>query len=490
VSQTSTTQTSAHALPDGLPTGMVIGARAVEGEAGRFDVHDPATGEVIVSLGRASTDQVTQAVDAASAALPEWSASTPRRRSEVLRRAFELMAGRREELARLISLEMGKALVDARAEVDYAAEFFRWFAEEAVRIDGSLRRSPSGTNRILTFARPVGVCLLLTPWNFPAAMLTRKLGPAVAAGCTAVVKPAQLTPLTTLALVGILAEAGLPAGVVNVLLTDRASDVSGTALADPRVRKLSFTGSTPVGRGLLAQASRHVLRTSMELGGNAPFIVCADADVEAAVSGAMLAKMRNGGQACTAANRFLVHADVLDEFTAGLTARMAALRVGPGLDPETGLGPMVSRKAVDEIAAMVSAAVDDGATLALGGTAHGPGFFYDATVLTGVASDAAVLSQELFGPVAPVVRVTSDDEAVEIANAVDVGLTGYLYTRDLARGLRLAERLEVGMVGLNRGLVSDPAAPFGGVKESGLGREGGYEGITEYLETCYVATEW
>jgi succinate-semialdehyde dehydrogenase/glutarate-semialdehyde dehydrogenase len=481
---------SAHAVIEGIPTGMVIGGRAVQGESGSFDVHDPATGEVIVSLGRASTAQVTAAVDAASETLPAWSATAPRVRSEILRRAFEIMVDRREALARLISLEMGKALPDSRAEVLYAAEFFRWFAEEAVRIDGSLRNSPSGANRILTFAKPVGVCLLLTPWNFPAAMLTRKLGPAIAAGCTTVVKPAQLTPLTTLALVQILSEAGLPAGVVNVLLTDRAQDVSATALADARVRTVSFTGSTPVGRRLLAQAAQHVMRTSMELGGNAPFIVCADADIEAAVAGAMLAKMRNGGQACTAANRFLVHTDVVKEFTAGLATQMAALRVGPGLDPQTQLGPMVSQNAADDIAGMVQSALDQGATQLLGGKPHGPGYFYPATILTDVAADAAVLGQELFGPVAPIVTVATDEEAIEIANSVEVGLTGYLYTKDLARGLRIAERLEVGMVGLNRGLVSDPAAPFGGVKESGLGREGGYEGINEYLETCYVATQW
>jgi succinate-semialdehyde dehydrogenase/glutarate-semialdehyde dehydrogenase len=481
---------NAHAVIAGIPSDMVIGGRAIQGEAGSFDVHDPATGEVIVSLGRASTAQVTAAVDAAAEVLPSWAASAPRLRSEVLRRAFELMVDRHEDLAQVISLEMGKALSDSRSEVTYAAEFFRWFAEEAVRIDGSLRTSPSGANRILTFAKPVGVCLLLTPWNFPAAMLTRKLGPAIAAGCTTVVKPAQLTPLTTLALMQILTEAGLPAGVVNVLLTDRAQDVSGTAMADPRVRKVSFTGSTPVGRRLLAQASQHVMRTSMELGGNAPFIVCEDADVEAAVAGAMLAKMRNGGQACTAANRFLVHAEVAKEFTAGLVTQMAALRVGPGLDPQTQLGPMVSQSAADDITEMVESAVGDGATQLLGGAPHGPGYFYPATVLTDVAPDAGVLGRELFGPVAPIVTVSTDEEAIEIANSVEVGLTAYLYTRDLARGLRLAERLEVGMIGLNRGLVSDPAAPFGGVKESGLGREGGYEGINEYLETSYVATQW
>jgi succinate-semialdehyde dehydrogenase/glutarate-semialdehyde dehydrogenase len=479
-----------HAIIESVPTGMVIGGRAVHGESGTFDVLDPATGDVIASLGRASTAQVTAAVDAASQTFPSWSAAAPRLRSEVLRRAFEIMIQRREELAQIISLEMGKALPDARAEVAYAAEFFRWFAEEAVRIDGSLRTSPSGANRILTFAKPVGVCLLLTPWNFPAAMLTRKLGPAIAAGCTTVVKPAQLTPLTTLALIQILTEAGLPEGVVNVLLTDRAQDVSQTAMSDTRVRKVSFTGSTPVGRRLLAQAAQHVMRTSMELGGNAPFIVCEDADIEAAVAGAMIAKMRNGGQACTAANRFLVHADVAKEFTAGLAAQMAALRVGPGLDEQTQLGPMVSQAATDDIAGMVESAVDEGATKLIGGAPHGPGFFYPATILTDVAADAAVLGQELFGPVAPIVTVANDQEAIEIANSVEVGLTAYLYTRDLARGLRLAERLEVGMVGLNRGLVSDPAAPFGGVKESGLGREGGYEGINEYLETSYVATQW
>jgi succinate-semialdehyde dehydrogenase / glutarate-semialdehyde dehydrogenase len=359
-----------------IPSGMVIGEAHVQGESGSFDVHNPATGEVVVSLGRASARQASAAVDAAHSALPAWSATAPRERGEILRRAFEAMITRREELARIISLEMGKAITDSRAEVTYAAEFFRWFAEEAVRIDGSLRTTPSGGNRILTFAKPVGVCLLLTPWNFPAAMLTRKLGPAIAAGCTAVVKPAELTPLTALALVQILAEAGLPDGVVNVLLTDRPQEVVDTALADPRVRKMSFTGSTPVGRLLLAKAADHVVRTSMELGGNAPFVVCADADVDAAVAGAMVAKMRNGGQACTAANRFLVHRAVVDEFTAGLTKQMSALRLGPGIDEQTQLGPMVSRRAVEGIASKVESALDEGAKRLLGGEPVGPGFHH------------------------------------------------------------------------------------------------------------------
>jgi succinate-semialdehyde dehydrogenase/glutarate-semialdehyde dehydrogenase len=409
----------------------------------------------------------------------------------VLRRAFELMIERKEELAHLMSLEMGKSLTDARGEVAYAAEFFRWFAEEAVRVGGELRTAPSGANRILTFRRPVGVCLLLTPWNFPAAMATRKIGPALAAGCTVVLKPAEDTPLTALVLGQLLADAGAPAGTVNVLTTDRPGELVTAALADARVRKLSFTGSTGVGRTLLKQAADRIVNVSMELGGNDPFIVLDDADLDAAVEGAMLAKMRNGGQACTAANRFLVHEAVADEFAARLAARMGALRLGPGTDEASEIGPMVNRKAVAGIADKVERSVAAGAKAVLGGTpVDGAGFFYPPTVLTNVPRESAVAVEEVFGPVAPIIPVADEEDALAIANNSEMGLTGYVYTGDLARGLRVSERLEVGMVGLNRGLVSDPAAPFGGVKQSGLGREGGFEGIDEYLETTYVATNW
>ncbi|MEH1128890.1 NAD-dependent succinate-semialdehyde dehydrogenase [Micromonospora sp. CPCC 206061] len=456
-----------------------------------FPVLNPSTGEVITDVPRAGLADLDRAVAAAQAALPGWDGAAPRERSEVLRRAFELMISRRDEIAHLISLEMGKALADARAEVTYAAEFFRWFAEEAVRVDGHLRTAPSGANRILTFRRPVGVALLITPWNFPAAMATRKIGPALAAGCPVILKPAEDTPLTALFLADLLAEAGAPDGTVGVLATDRPAELVAAALADRRVRKLSFTGSTGVGRDLLRLAADRVVNASMELGGNDPFIVLDDADLGAAVDGAMLAKMRNGGQACTAANRFLVQDSVADEFAARLAAAMAALRVGPGTDERTQLGPMVNARAADRIASTVERTVAAGARTLTGGTrADGPGFFYPATVLTDVPRDAPAATTEIFGPVAPIIRVRDERDAVALANDTELGLAAYVYSGDLARGLRVAERLEFGMVGLNRGLVSDPAAPFGGVKQAGLGREGGYEGIGEYLETTYVATTW
>jgi succinate-semialdehyde dehydrogenase/glutarate-semialdehyde dehydrogenase len=478
-------------LPAGLPTDLFIDGSWGPGSEGSFEVLNPSTGEVITSVPRAGRDDLDRALAAATKAGSGWAATAPRERAEVLRRTFELMISRREELAYLMSLEMGKSLTDARGEVTYAAEFFRWFSEEAVRIDGALRTAPSGANRILTFRKPVGVALLLTPWNFPAAMATRKLAPALAAGCTVVLKPAEDTPLTALLLAALLAEAGAPAGVVNVLTTDRPGPLVEAALADDRVRKLSFTGSTGVGRVLLKQAADRIVNSSMELGGNDPFIVLDDADLEAAVEGAMLAKMRNGGQACTAANRFLVQASVAEAFGAKLAERMAALRVGPGTAEQTQLGPMINARAVAGIEDKVSRSVAAGARAVIGGTAvSGPGFFYPATVLVDVPRDSAVATEEVFGPVAPIISVRDEDDALAIANASEMGLTGYVFSGDLARGLRVCERLEVGMIGLNRGLVSDPAAPFGGVKQSGLGREGGYEGIDEYLETTYVATSW
>jgi succinate-semialdehyde dehydrogenase/glutarate-semialdehyde dehydrogenase len=478
-------------LPAGTPTEQFIGGAWRGGSKGSFEVLDPSTGAPLCSVPRAGADDLADAIGAAAAAQPGWAATAPRERAEVLRRTFELMISRKEELARLMALEMGKSLADARGEVVYAAEFFRWFAEEAVRIGGELRTAPSGANRILTFRRPVGVALLLTPWNFPAAMATRKIGPALAAGCTVVLKPAHETPLTALLLAALLAEAGAPAGTVNVLTTDQPAELVGAALDDARVRKLSFTGSTEVGRLLLKQAAERIVNSSMELGGNDPFIVLDDADLDAAVEGAMLAKMRNGGQACTAANRFLVQESVAAEFASRLAARMGALRMGPGTDEQTQLGPMVSSRAVDGIADKVDRSIAVGARAVLGGQRiDGPGFFYPATVLADVPREAAVAVEEVFGPVAPVIPVRDEEDALAVANASEMGLTGYVFTGDLARGLRVCERLEVGMVGLNRGLVSDPAAPFGGVKQSGLGREGGFEGIDEYLETTYVATSW
>ncbi len=478
-------------LPGGTPTELFIDGKWSGGSDGSFAVLNPSTGEPIVEVPRAGLDDLDLALSAAAAAQPGWAAVAPRERGEVLRKAFELMTSQREEIAHLMSLEMGKSLTDARGEVTYAAEFFRWFSEEAVRIDGQLRTAPSGANKILTLRRPVGVALLLTPWNFPAAMATRKVGPALAAGCAVVLKPAEDTPLTALLLAQILTDAGAPSGTVNVLTTDRPGELVAAALADPRVRKLSFTGSTGVGRLLLKHAADRIVNTSLELGGNDPFIVLDDADLDAAVDGAMLAKMRNGGQACTAANRFLVADSVADEFARRLADRMARLRLGAGTDEDTELGPMVNARAVDGIADKVERSVSAGARALIGGERiDRPGFFYPATVLTDVPRDAAVATEEVFGPVAPIIRVRDEDDALSIANASEMGLTGYVYTGSLARGLRVCEQLEVGMVGLNRGLVSDPAAPFGGVKQSGLGREGGYEGIDAYLETTYIATNW
>jgi succinate-semialdehyde dehydrogenase/glutarate-semialdehyde dehydrogenase len=391
----------------------------------------------------------------------------------------------------LISLENGKAYADALGEVTYAAEFFRWYSEEAVRGSGTVGTAPSGANRILVVRQPVGVCVLVTPWNFPAAMATRKIGPALAAGCTMVLKPASDTPLTALAMAALLAEAGVPDGVVNVLPSRRSGAVVSAMLHDPRVRKVSFTGSTEVGRVLLAAAADNVVNTSMELGGNAPFLVFEDADLDAALEGAMVAKMRNAGEACTAANRFYVHASVADTFASRLSTRMAALRVGPGVSAETQVGPLVNEDTVGKVDGLVREALAAGAVAATGGSrASGPGFFYPPTVLTGLAPDAPILREEIFGPVAPIVTFSSEEEAVRLANDTEFGLVAYVYTRDLARGLRVSEAIEAGMVGLNRGLVSDPAAPFGGVKQSGIGREGGHEGMLDYLESKYIAVDW
>ncbi|MBA2337942.1 MAG: NAD-dependent succinate-semialdehyde dehydrogenase, partial [Acidimicrobiia bacterium] len=406
-------------------------------------------------------------------------------------RVFELMIERRQQLATLITLEMGKAVGESQGEVTYAAEFLRWYAEEAVRNEGHVVTAPAGDKRILSIGQPVGVALMVTPWNFPAAMLTRKLGPALAAGCTVVVKPASDTPLTALAIGELFAEAGLPAGVVNVVPSRSSSEVVAAMLADDRVRKLSFTGSTEVGSLLLERAAKRVVNCSMELGGNAPFLVFEDADIDAAVSGAMIAKMRNGGQSCVAANRFYVHEGVADPFTTAFAAAMAKQVVGPGLDPATDLGPMINAAAQSDLTESVTAMVDDGAEAVTGGHAPDrPGYYFEPTVLRSVPADEAVLRRELFGPVAPVVTFTTEDEAVALANDTVHGLASYLYTADLSRGLRVAEAIEAGMVGINRGLISDPAAPFGGVKESGIGREGGHEGMLEYLETKYIAANW
>jgi succinate-semialdehyde dehydrogenase / glutarate-semialdehyde dehydrogenase len=471
---------------------LFIGGQSVPAaDGGRFDVIDPATGDVLQTVANGTVEDAIAAVDAADAAAPAWAATAPRARGEILRRAYQLMTERADELARLISQENGKALPDALGEVLYAAEFFRWYSEEAVRIPGTLATSPSGTNKILVQYRPVGVCVLVTPWNFPAAMATRKIGPALAAGCTMVLKPASDTPLTALALARLLAAAGVPDGVVNVLPARRSGAVVSAMLHDDRVRKLSFTGSTEVGRVLLREAADRVVNVSMELGGNAPFLVFADADLDAAIEGAMIAKMRNAGEACTSANRIYAQAPVAAEFARRLADRMSALTVGPGTADGVQVGPLVNREAVDKVDQLVRDAVAKGATVVTGGGRPDPeGCFYPPTVLTQVPPEAELLREEIFGPVAPVVSFDTEDEAVRLANDTEYGLVAYLYTGDLARGLRVSERLEAGMVGLNRGLVSDPAAPFGGVKQSGIGREGGHEGILDYLEATYVAVSW
>jgi succinate-semialdehyde dehydrogenase/glutarate-semialdehyde dehydrogenase len=473
-----------------VPTGLFIGGEWTKGSA-TFPVLDPATEEPLAEVADGTVSDALDAVSAAHAALPAWAATPPRQRAEILRKAFELMTARSEQFARLMSAENGKSLRDARGEAAYAAEFFRWYAEEAVRIEGTLMRAPSGANRILTLRQPIGVSVLVTPWNFPAAMATRKIGPALAAGCPVVLKPAGETPLTALAIAALLSEAGVPDGVVNVLTSRKSGATVSAMLHDPRVRKLSFTGSTEVGRILLHEAADTVINSSMELGGNAPFLVFEDADIDAAVEGAMIAKMRNGGEACTAANRFYVHEAVADQFTEAFAARLKSLVMGPGLEETTELGPLVNEGTRSKVAELVDEAAGSGAAVVTGGRAPGrKGFFYEPTLLDGVSAEAAILNTEIFGPVAPVVRFNDEAEAIRWANGTEFGLVAYVYTQDLRRGLRVSEALESGMIGLNRGLVSDPAAPFGGVKQSGLGREGSHEGLNEYTEIKYIATDW
>ena len=473
-----------------VPTGLFVGGQWVKG-GGEIAVTDPATEETIAQVADGTVEDALDAVGAAHAALPGWAATAPRERGECLRRAWALMIERSEALARLMVLENGKALPDARAEATYAAEFFRWYAEEAVRLDGALVTAPAGTNRILVTRQPVGVSVLITPWNFPAAMATRKIGPALAAGCTVVLKPARETPLTALAVADILREAGVPDGVVNVITTSSSGRFSQAVLADPRVRKLSFTGSTEVGRVLLKTAADTVTNCSMELGGNAPFLIFDDADIKAALDGAFLAKMRNGGEACTAANRFYVHEAVADEFTAAFAARLGALKVGPGLDDGTELGPLVNEDTRSKVASLVDEATAAGGRVLTGGiTPDRRGYFYSPTVLDNVPPDAQILDQEIFGQVAPIVRFSAEQDAIDWANDTEYGLVSYVYTGDLRRSLRVAEALEAGMVGINRGVVSDPAAPFGGVKQSGIGREGGHDGLLEFTETKYIAVDW
>ena len=475
-----------------VPTDLWLGGTWRKASDGaRFDVLDPATEKVVASVASASEADAAAALDAAQAAFAGWAARKPRDRAEVLRRAFELMTRDAERFARLITIENGKPLEDSRAEVAYAAEFFRWNAEEAVRNIGEVSRAPSSGARILVHHKPAGIAVLVTPWNFPAAMATRKIAPALAAGCPVILKPASETPLTMLALMPLLEEAGVPTGVVNVLPSRRSGPVVGRMLKDARTRVVSFTGSTEVGRKLLEQAAENILKPAMELGGNAPFIVFEDADLDAAVAGAMVAKMRNMGEACTAANRFYVHEAVQAEFAARLTEKMKALKAGHGLEDGVTLGPLVNKDGRDKVVELVEDAVKKGARLLTGGhVPEGPGFFYPATVVAGVPDDALMMREEIFGPVAAIQTFRSEAEVVAKANATEYGLVAYVYTRDLGRGLRVSEQLDFGMVGLNRGLVSDPAAPFGGMKQSGLGREGAHEGLMEFLETQYISVEW
>jgi succinate-semialdehyde dehydrogenase/glutarate-semialdehyde dehydrogenase len=484
------TETSERDLLARVPDKLFIGGKWVEGTSGRtIAVIDPATGNVIKTIADASVGDGAAALDAAVSAQDAWAATAPRARGEILRRAFDLLQVRRDDFALLMTLEMGKPLAEASGEVTYGGEFLRWFGEEAVRITGRYGTNPEGTGRIIVSQHPVGPCFLITPWNFPLAMATRKIAPALAAGCTVVIKPAELTPLTTLYFAKLLEDAGLPAGVVNVLTTSTSGAVSEPIIADPRLRKLSFTGSTPVGQRLIEQSAKGVLRTSMELGGNAPFVVFEDADLDKAVEGAMLAKFRNIGQACTAANRFIVHEAVAEEFARRVTEKVTGFRVGRGTEDGVTIGPLINAAAVQKASHLVEDAVSRGASVLTGGAAiDGAGTFYEPTVISGVAPGSEILREEIFGPVLSIVSFTDEDDAVRIANDTEYGLVSYVFTKDLARGQRMIERLQTGMMGLNVGVVSNAAAPFGGVKQSGLGREGGFEGIHEYLSTKYTLT--
>src|ERR687896_15737 len=485
----SITTDNESAVVQAAPNQLFIGGEWRDASGGAtLPVEDPSTGESLVEVADATPEDATAALDAAVAAQAEWAAHPPRERGEILRRAFERITARADELALLMTLEMGKPVAESQAEIAYAAEFFRWFSEEAVRIEGRYATAPNGAGRLLTMKQPVGPCYMITPWNFPMAMGTRKIGPAIAAGCTMVMKPAQQTPLSMLALAGILEEVGLPPGVLSVITSSSSSEVSKPIIGDPRLRKLTFTGSTEVGRKLVEQSAQGLLRTSMELGGNAPFIVFADADVDAAVEGAVIAKMRNMGEACTAANRFHVAGRVADEFAEKLAGKLGAMKVGRGTEEDVKVGPLIDGTQRDKVDELVRDATAKGAQAVVGGTARdGAGYFYEPTVLAGVGRDARLLREEIFGPVAPVIGFDDEEAAIAAANDTEYGLVSYVYTSDVKRAFRVCEGLETGMVGLNQGMVSNPAAPFGGVKASGFGREGGREGIDEYLEVKYVA---
>lgn len=478
--------------PFPIPTDLLIGDLWVQGTTGsRIEVVDPSTGAVLTSVADAGVADGMMATDAAAMAADGWAATPPRARAKILMACFETIMANAEWLAQIISLENGKALSDSRGEVAYAAEFFRWYAEEAVRVNGEIAVAPNGGNRIIVQYQPIGIALLVTPWNFPAAMATRKIAPALAAGCTCILKPAEETPLTALAVAELMRRAGVPAGVVNVINTSAPGPVTSAILHDPRVRKLSFTGSTEVGRILLREAADCIISSSMELGGNAPFIVLDDADLDAAIEGVMIAKMRNGGQACTAANRIYVQRGAYDAFVERLVAKMKALKLGDGRAPDTHCGAMINRAAIDKIDRLVADATAQGARVLLGGAAvEGSGFFYPPSVVVDVDPGSRILSEEVFGPVAAVMPFDDVEEAIRLANATEFGLSAYVYTEDMKRGLQISERLEYGMIGLNRGLVSDPAAPFGGVKQSGLGREGSHHGLLEFTEARYIAVSW
>lgn len=478
--------------PFPIPTDLLIGDSWTPSAGGkRIDVINPSNGAVLTSVSDCTVEEGIRAVDAAAAAAAEWSSMAPRRRADILLACYTEMMKEQEWIAHLISLENGKALSDARGEVAYAAEFFRWYAEEGVRLNGELGIAPSGANRIMVQYQPIGIALLITPWNFPAAMATRKIAPALAAGCTCILKPAEETPLTALAVAEIMRRAGVPAGVINVINTSEPGPVCSAILHDPRVHKLSFTGSTEVGRILLREAADTIVSSSMELGGNAAFIVLDDADLDAAIEGAMVAKMRNAGEACTAANRFYVQRGIHDRFVAKLSQTMGAMQVGAGTDSGTECGAMINRESIEKIERLVSDAVSKGADIRLGGkTLEGPGYFYPPSVLANVQPGAEILRTEVFGPVAAVMPFDDPEEAIAAANATEYGLASYVYSGDLKKALQIAERIECGMVAINRGLVSDPAAPFGGVKQSGLGREGSHHGLLEFCEAKYIAVSW
>ncbi|GEB22065.1 NAD-dependent succinate-semialdehyde dehydrogenase [Brevibacterium aurantiacum] len=474
---------------DKLNTGLFINGQWREAEGGKtIDVLNPATGDLITTVADGTAADAAEAIKVAGDTQESWAATPPRERAEILRRAFELLIERADDIAAVMTAEMGKPFAESKGEVTYGAEFFRWFSEEAVRVGGEYTQSTDGKTRVMVSREPVGPCILITPWNFPLAMGTRKIGPAIAAGCTMVFKPAKLTPLTSLMLVDVLVEAGLPAGVLNVVTSESARRVVTPWMESGIARKVTFTGSTEVGIGLLKQAADNVMKTSMELGGNAPFVVCDDADIDKAVTGAVQAKMRNGGEACTSANRLFVHSSIAEEFSTKLTERIGSMTVGNGLDEGTEVGPLVDQDSLDKVASLVDDAVSKGAKVLTGGSKiEGKGFFYSPTVMTDVPLDSEIRTTEIFGPVAPIVTFDTDEEGIALANETEFGLAGYLFSENVERALNLADKMQVGMVGVNTGLVSNPAAPFGGVKKSGLGREGGSVGIEEFLEVKYVA---